>query len=152
MISKLASQSINGRSDRLVQLNHLVSKDEASIPDISVAAMNSTTIRTQLVRILHLRYKTACFPWKNEGSGTTLATHSTTHQVLRQRTRRRFPQGQHLQAWTCMDRHRKPKQLANMRKTLGKPGFTSGEDRIRTFGCFPCVFEEFERQGERLVT
>jgi hypothetical protein len=24
-------------------------------------------------------------------------------------------------------------------------GFTSGEDRNRTFGCFRCVFEEFER-------
>ena len=24
-------------------------------------------------------------------------------------------------------------------------GFTSGEDRNRTFGCFPCVLEEFER-------
>jgi hypothetical protein len=33
----------------------------------------------------------------------------------------------------------------NMRKTLGKPGFLSGEDRNRTFACFPCVFEEFER-------
>jgi hypothetical protein len=32
-----------------------------------------------------------------------------------------------------------------MRKTLGKPGFTSGEDRNRTFGCFLDVFEEFER-------
>jgi hypothetical protein len=31
---------------------------------------------TQLVRILHLNYKTTCFPWKNEGFGTTLATHS----------------------------------------------------------------------------
>jgi hypothetical protein len=33
----------------------------------------------------------------------------------------------------------------NMRKTLGKPGFLSGQDRNRTFACFPCVFEEFER-------
>jgi hypothetical protein len=32
-----------------------------------------------------------------------------------------------------------------MRKTLGKPGFLSGEDRNRTFVCFSCVFEEFER-------
>ena len=32
-----------------------------------------------------------------------------------------------------------------MRKTLGKRGFLSGEDRNRTFACFPCVFEEFER-------
>ena len=63
------------------------------------AELNTTTIRTHLVRILHLHYKTACFPWKNEGSGTTLATQWTTHQGARQRTRRYFPQGQHLQAW-----------------------------------------------------
>jgi len=27
-----------------------------------------------------------------------------------------------------------------MRKNLGKPGFLSGEDRNRTFGCFPNDF------------
>jgi hypothetical protein len=59
---------------------------------------------------------------------------------------------QHLQAWTCMDRQESQSNWQEMRKTLEKPGFLSGEDRIRTFGCFPCVFEEFERQGERLVT
>jgi hypothetical protein len=32
-----------------------------------------------------------------------------------------------------------------MRKTPGKPGFYSGEDRNRTFECFPSVFEDFER-------
>ena len=32
-----------------------------------------------------------------------------------------------------------------MRKTLGKPGFFSGEDRNRTFAGFTRVFEEFER-------
>jgi hypothetical protein len=37
------------------------------------------------------------------------------------------------------------RNFAEMRKTLGKPGFLSGEDRNRTFECFPCVFEEFER-------
>jgi hypothetical protein len=37
------------------------------------------------------------------------------------------------------------------RKTLGKPGFLSGEDRNRTFGCFPNVFEEFERQPSTLA-
>ena len=31
---------------------HLISRDDASIPDISVPAMISTTIRTYLVRIL----------------------------------------------------------------------------------------------------
>jgi hypothetical protein len=96
------------------------STDDASIPDISVAAMNSTTIRTQLVRILHLRYKIACFPWKNEWFTATLATLGTTHQVPRQRTRRRFLSGQHLQAWTCMDSRRKPKQLAANAKNPGE--------------------------------
>jgi hypothetical protein len=44
------------------------------------------------------------------------------------------------------------RNFANMRKTLGKPGFLSGEDRNRTIGCFGNVSEEFERQEERLVT
>jgi hypothetical protein len=38
----------------------------------------------------------------------------------------------------------------NMRKTLGKPGFLSGEDRNRTFGCSPNVFEEFERYLDKI--
>jgi hypothetical protein len=40
---------------------------------------------------------------------------------------------QHLQAWTCMDRQESQRNFAEMRKTLGKPGFLSGEDRNRTF-------------------
>jgi hypothetical protein len=52
---------------------------------------------------------------------------------------------QHLQAWTCMDRQESQSNWPEMRKTLEKPGFLSGEDRNRTFSCFPCVFEEFER-------
>jgi len=39
---------------------------------------------------------------------------------------------QHLQAWTCMDRQESQSNWPEMRKTLGKPGFLSGEDRIRT--------------------
>jgi hypothetical protein len=31
------------------------------------AELNTITIRTQLVRILHLHYKTTCFPWENQG-------------------------------------------------------------------------------------
>ena len=115
---RLASWSINGWSDRLFQLNHLVSKDDESILDISVLALKSNTIRTYLVRILHLPYKTACFPWKNAVSRTTLATRRTTHQG--------------------------PKQLARNAKELEKPGFLSGEDRTRTFRCFPSVFGELE--------
>ena len=58
---------------------------------------------------------------------------------------------QHLQAWTCMDRQESQSNWPEMRKTLGKPGFLSGEDRNRTFGCFPNVFEEFERQPSTLA-
>ena len=115
------------------------------MPDISVPALNTNTIRTYLVRILHLRYKTTCFPWKNEGSETTLATHRTTHQGPRQRTRQCFLQWQHLQAWTCMDRQESQSNWPKMRKTLGKPGFLSGEDRNRTYECFPNVLLSFER-------
>ena len=103
--------------------------------------MNSSTIRTHLVRILHLRYKTASFPWKNEGSETTLATHWTTHQGSRQRTRRRST-CRHGHAWIGTESQ---SNWPEMRKTLEKPGFLSGEDRNRTFGCFLDVFEEFER-------
>jgi len=89
MISELASRSIIRWSDRLLWPKHPVSRDDVSIPGIFVSAVNTTTIRTYLVRILHRHYKTTCFPWENEGSGTTLATHRTTHQGPRQRTRRR---------------------------------------------------------------
>ena len=44
---------------------------------------------------------------------------------------------QHLQAWTCMDRQESQSNWPEMRKTLGKPGFFSGEDRIRTTRKFP---------------
>jgi hypothetical protein len=87
--------------------------------------------RNSLVRIQPLHYKTACFPLKNEGSGTTLATHSRDSLKCfwgpRQRTRRRFLQGQHLQEWTGIDRQASQSNWPEMRKTLRKPGFTSGE-------------------------
>jgi hypothetical protein len=92
---------------------------------------------TQLVRILHLNYKTTCFPWKNEGFGTTLATHSrdspggkAAHKTT-----------QHLQAWTCMDRQESQRNCPDLRKTLGKTGFLSGEDRIRTTRKIPGKIE-----------
>jgi hypothetical protein len=47
---------------------------------------------------------------------------------------------QHLQAWTCMDRQESQSNWPEMQKTLGKPGFFSGEDRNRTFRCYPNVF------------
>ena len=39
---------------------------------------------------------------------------------------------QHLQAWTFMDRQESQSNWPEMRKTPGKPGFFSGEDRNRT--------------------
>jgi hypothetical protein len=36
-----------------------------------------------------------------------------------------------------------------MRKTLGKPGFLSGEDRNRTFLCFSNVFPFFMETGSK---
>jgi len=75
--------------------------------------------------------KQADLPWKIEGSGTTLGTHSRDSLKCfwgpRQRTRRRFLQGQHLQEWTGMDRQASQSNWPEMRKTLRKPGFTSGE-------------------------
>jgi hypothetical protein len=112
---------------------HPVSTDSGSIFDVCHPATNSTTIRTCLVRILHLRYKTTCFPWKNEGSGATLATHRTTHQGPRQRTRRRST-CRHGHAWIGTESQ---SNWPEMRKTLGKPGFLSGEDRNRTTYKFP---------------
>jgi hypothetical protein len=44
-----------------------------------------------------------------------------------------------------MDVQESQSNWPEMRKTLGKPGFCSGEDRNRTFRCFANVFEEFER-------
>jgi hypothetical protein len=38
-----------------------------------------------------------------------------------------------------MDRQESQRNFAEMRKPLGKPGFLSGEDRNRTFSCFPNV-------------
>ncbi|RLS74027.1 MAG: hypothetical protein DWH99_01985 [Planctomycetota bacterium] len=56
-----------------------------------------------------------------------------------QRRRRHAP--------SCMGATELPNNWPEMRKTLGKPGFCSGEDRNRTFRCFPNVFEECERWG-----
>jgi hypothetical protein len=94
------------------------------MPDISVPALNTNTIRTHLVRILHLRYKTACFPWKNEGSRTTLATHWTTHQGPRQRTRRRS---------TCRHGHA---WIGRKAKAIGRNAKNPGKTRV------------FERRGQ----
>ena len=113
----LASRSIIGWSDRLFRPKHPVSKDDASIPDIPVLAMNTTTIRTPLVRILPPPQQNSMFSMEKRGfgddSGDSLddspgakAAHKTT---------------QHLQAWTCMDRQESQSNWPEMRKTLGKP-------------------------------
>ena len=100
---------------------HLISRDDASIPDISVPAMISTTIRTYLVRILppllqnhplsleKRRLRGDSGDSQDDSPGTK-AAHKTT---------------QHLQAWTCMDRQESQSNWPEMRKTLGKPGVCS---------------------------
>ena len=80
--------------------------------------------------------KPPAFPRKNEGFEATLATHWTTHQEARQRTRRRST-CKHARAWTC----RKAKAIGQKcEKPWENLWFCSGEDRNRTFGCFPNVF------------
>ena len=74
----------------------------------------------------HLCCKITCFPWKNEGFEATLATHKTTHQVPRQRTRRRS-MCKHARAWTC----RKAKAIGQKcEKSWGTQGF--GTERTGT--------------------
>jgi hypothetical protein len=138
MISGTASRSIIGWSDRLFRPNHPVSRDDASMPDIPVLAMNSTTIRTQLVRILHLHYKTTCFPWKNEGLEATLATHRTIHQGARQRTRRRST-CRHGHAWIG----RKAKAIGQKcKKPWENQGFLAERTGTELFDVIPMFFLE----------
>ena len=105
------------------------------------AELNTITIQTYLVLILLPPLQNSMFSLEKRGfgddSGDSLddspgakAAHKTT---------------QHLQAWTCMDRQESQRNWPEMLKTLGKPGFLSGEDRNRTFAGFTRVFEEFER-------
>jgi len=58
---------------------------------------------------------------------------------------RREMQRRRRHASSCVGATDGQRNWPETRKTLGKPGFLSGEDRNRTFGCFPNVFEEFER-------
>ena len=135
MISGTASRSIIGWSDRLFRPNHPVSRDDASMPEIPVLAMNSTTIRTQLVRILHLHYKTTCFPWKNEGSEATQTTLWTTHQGPRQRTRRRST-CRHGHAWIG----RKAKAIGQKcKKPWENQGFLAERTGTELFDIFPMI-------------
>ena len=116
------------------------------MPDISVPALNTNTIRTHLVRILHLRYKTACFPWKNEGSGTTLATHWTTHQGPRQRTRRRST-CRHGHAWIG----RKAKVIGQKcEKPWGNQGFLAERTGTELLAVFPMILKS--SKGTKLVS
>ena len=80
---------------------------------------NSNTVQTYLVRILHLHYKTAFFPGKTRVRGRLWRlTGRLTETLLGSKAAHKTTQ--HLQAWTCMDRHRKPKQLARNAKNHGK--------------------------------
>ncbi len=58
-----------------------------------------------------------------------------------QRRRRHAP--------SCMGATELQRNWPEMQKTHGKPGFLSGQDRIRTFRCFPNGFRWFERQSPR---
>ncbi|MFN9592014.1 MAG: hypothetical protein ACK56G_04825, partial [Pirellulaceae bacterium] len=69
------------------------------------------------------------------------ATHWKTHQVTRQRTRRRS-MCRHGQAWIG----KKAKAIGQKcEKPCENLWFCSGDDRNRTFSCFPNVSGEFER-------
>jgi hypothetical protein len=105
------------------------------MPDIPVLAMNSTTIRTQLVRILHLHYKTTCFPWKNEGLEATLATHSTTHQGARQRTRRRST-CRHGHAWIGRKAKGTAQKCEKPWENQGLPAERTGTELLGVFLAF----------------
>jgi hypothetical protein len=83
-------------SDALERANFWIKRSPSSISSPRFVFQN---IR-QIVRILHLHYKTTCFPCENAGSEATRATHWTTHQGARQRTRRRS-MCKHARAWTC---------------------------------------------------
>ena len=86
---------------------------------------------------------------KNEGSGTTLATHrrltemflgsKAAHETMI--SKGAAPAGLDMHGWA-----QKAKAIGRKcEKPWENQGFTSGEDRNRAFACFPCVFEEFER-------
>ena len=66
-----------------------------------------------------------CFPWENEGSEATLATHWTTHQVPRQRTRVVDLSGAACASMHVHGRAGKPKQLPRNAKNPRKPGVCS---------------------------
>ena len=81
--------------------------------------------------------KTTCFPWKNEGSEATLTTHWTTHQVPRQRTRRRS-MCKHARAWTC----RKAKAIGQIcEKPWGNQGFAAERTGFELLAVFPMFLE-----------
>ena len=85
--------------------------------DISVPALNTNTIRTQLVRILHLRYNTACFPLKTRVRGRRWRlTGRLTEMFLGGKAAHKTTQ--HLQAWTCMDRQEGQRNWPKTLKTL----------------------------------
>jgi hypothetical protein len=58
---------------------------------------------------------------------------------------RREMQRRRRHAPSCMGATDGQRNCPEMRKTLRKPGFLSGEDRNRTFGCFPNVFAQVRK-------
>ena len=86
-----------------------------------------------IVRILPPLLQNHLFPRKNEGSEATLATHWTTHQGARQRTRRRS-MCKHARAWTC----RKAKAIGQIcEKPWENQGFAAERTGTELFGVFP---------------
>ncbi len=86
---------------------------------------------------------TGKYAWINEGSKATLATHRTTHQGPRQRTRVVDLFGQHVQACTCMDVHGragKPRQLARNAKNPGKTRVLQRREQDSNFSMFSQCF------------
>jgi hypothetical protein len=136
----LAEQSTDGVIG-CFGLSILYRRTTRAFPTSPVLAMNSSTIRTHQVRILHLRYKTNRFPWKNEGLEATLATHRTTHQGARQRTRRRST-CRHGHAWIG----RKAKAIGQKcKKPWENQGFLAERTGTELFDVFPMFFWRLER-------
>jgi hypothetical protein len=104
-----------------------------------------TTIRTYLVRILPPPLRNHMFSLGKRGfgddSGDSQDDSLKRFWGPRQRTRRRST-CRHGHAWIGTESQ---SNWPNMRKTLGKPGFLSGENRTRTFECFPNGLGKFER-------
>ena len=125
-------------SDRLFRSKHPVSKDDASIPDIPVLAMSTTTIRTHLVRIL---------PPLLQNHLLFLGRTRVLRRLWRLTGRLTRYQGSALDDAACASMHvhgraGKPKQLARNAKNPGKTfGFAAERTGTELFYVFPMVLK-----------